>query len=100
MRLGSSGIYLALLEVNTNQKRFQCERPRERRAVLRERKEGLGPPVNKVDRVEGRSWFQSEEANYCKGNDFLSYSSLSSLALKLTTQLKLFFLLLLEQNRT
>ena len=30
------------------------------RAVLRERKEALGSPVNKVDRVEGRSWFQSE----------------------------------------
>ena len=28
--------------------------------VLRERKEALGSPVNKVDRVEGRSWFQSE----------------------------------------
>ena len=32
-------IYIALLEVHTNQKRFQCERPREKRAVLRERKE-------------------------------------------------------------
>src|SRR6218665_1899592 len=53
-------IYIALLAVHTNQKRFQCERPREKRAVLRERKEALGSPVNKVDRVEGRSWFQSE----------------------------------------
>src|SRR6218665_2365474 len=53
-------IYIALLEVHTNQKRFQCERPREKRAVLRERKEALGSPVNKVDRVEGRSWFQIE----------------------------------------
>ena len=35
-------IYIALLEVQTNQKRFQCERPREKRAVLRERKETLG----------------------------------------------------------
>jgi len=26
-------------------------------AVLRERKEALGSPVSKVDRVEGRSWF-------------------------------------------
>src|SRR6218665_98573 len=52
-------IYIALLAVHTNQKRFQCERPREKRAVLRERKEALGSPVNKVDRVEGRSWFQS-----------------------------------------
>ena len=51
---------LALLAVHTNQKRFQCERPREKRAVLRERKEALGSPVHKVDRVEGRSWFQSE----------------------------------------
>src|SRR6218665_1989675 len=53
-------IYIALLAVHTNQKLFQCERPREKRAVLRERKEALGSPVNKVDRVEGRSWFQSE----------------------------------------
>ena len=45
-------IYVALLEVHTNQKRFQCERPRKKRAVLRERKEALGSPVNKVDRVE------------------------------------------------
>ena len=35
--------------VHTNQKRFQYERPREKRAVLRERKEALGSPVNKVD---------------------------------------------------
>src|SRR6218665_3458030 len=53
-------IYIALLAVHTNQKRFQCGRPREKRAVLRERKEALGSPVNKVDRVEGRNWFQSE----------------------------------------
>src|SRR6218665_2487468 len=53
-------IYIALLAVHTNQKRFQCERPREKKAVLRERKDALGTPVNKVDRVEGMSWFQSE----------------------------------------
>src|SRR6218665_1034432 len=35
-------IYVALLAVHTNQKRFQCERPREKRAVWRERKEALG----------------------------------------------------------
>src|SRR6218665_1121946 len=52
-------IYIALLAVHTNQKRFQCKRPREKKAVLRERKEALGSPVNKADRVEGRSWFQS-----------------------------------------
>ena len=45
--------------MRTNQKRFQCERPQEKRAVLRERKEALGSPVNKVDRVEGVSWLQS-----------------------------------------
>ena len=56
-------IYIALLVVHTNQNRictwnrFQCERPREKRAVLRDRREALGSPVNKVDRVEGRSWF-------------------------------------------
>src|SRR6218665_2875470 len=48
-------IYIVLLEVHTNQKCFQCERPREKRAVLRERKEALGSPVNKVDHVEGGS---------------------------------------------
>ena len=53
-------IYIALLEVHTNQTCFQCERPREKRAVLRERKEALGSPANKVDRAEGRNWFQSE----------------------------------------
>ena len=41
-------IYIALLAVHTNEKRFQCERPREKRAVLRERKEALGSPVNKL----------------------------------------------------
>src|SRR6218665_486527 len=46
-------IYIALLAVHTNQKRFQCERPREKRAVVRERKKALGySPVNKVDRVQ------------------------------------------------
>ena len=53
-------IFIALLAVHAYQKRFQCQRPREKRAVSRERKEALGSPVNKVDRVEGRSWFQSE----------------------------------------
>src|SRR6218665_732531 len=57
-------IYIALLAVHTNQKRFQCERPIEKRAVLRERKEALGSPVNKVGRVEVRSWFQSEGPMY------------------------------------
>jgi len=50
-------IYIVLLVVHTNQKCFQCKRPREKRAILRERKEALGAPVSKVDRVEGRSWF-------------------------------------------
>src|SRR6218665_583920 len=53
-------IYIVLPAVHTNQKRFKCERPREKRAVSREQKEVLGSPVNKVDRVEGRSWFQSK----------------------------------------
>src|SRR6218665_2958878 len=44
-------IFISLLAVHTNQKRFQCERPRKKRTVLRERKEALGSPVNKVDRV-------------------------------------------------
>ena len=46
--------------MHTNQKPFQCKRPRVKRAVLRERKDALCSPVNKVDRVEGRSWLQSE----------------------------------------
>jgi len=50
-------IYIALLEVHANQKRFQCKRPREKRAVLREQKEALGSLVSKVNRVEGRSSF-------------------------------------------
>jgi len=51
-------LYIYIEHAYTNQKRFQSERPREKRAVLRERKEELGSPV-KMDRVEGRSWFQS-----------------------------------------
>src|SRR6218665_1672246 len=50
-------IYIVLLAVYANQQRFQCEVPREKRAVLRERKEALGSPVNKVNLVEGRNWF-------------------------------------------
>src|SRR6218665_3475692 len=38
-------IYIALHAVHINQKRFQCKRPREKIAVLRERKEVLGSPV-------------------------------------------------------
>src|SRR6218665_769180 len=49
-------IYKALLAVHTN----QCGRPREKRAILRERKEALGSPANEVDCVEGRSWFQNK----------------------------------------
>ena len=45
-------IYIALLTVHANQKRLQCERPRQKRAVLRERKEALGTtPVNKATYV-------------------------------------------------
>ena len=36
-------IYIALHAVHTNQKRFQCKRPREKRAVLREPKRQLAP---------------------------------------------------------
>ena len=63
-------IYIALLAVHTNQKRCQCDRPREKRAVLRERTEALGSPVNTVDRIKGGSWFQSaalRRANDCEG---------------------------------
>ena len=52
-------IYIALLTVHTNQKHAQFERPREKRTVLRERKEALGSTVSKMDRVEGGSRFQS-----------------------------------------
>jgi len=48
-------IYIAFLAVaaHTNQKRFQCARHREKKAVLRLRigHLGLGSPVNKVDRI-------------------------------------------------
>ena len=49
--------YIVPHAVHTNQKCFQYKRPREKRAVLRERKEALGSQVSQVDRVEGRSWF-------------------------------------------
>jgi len=42
--------------MHTNQKHIQCERPRETRTVLRERKEAHDAPVNKVDRDEGGCW--------------------------------------------
>ena len=48
-------IYIALLAVQTNQKRSQFESLREKKAVLREQKDAIGSPVNKVDGVEGRS---------------------------------------------
>src|SRR5688572_12789053 len=51
-------IYIAHLEGHTNQRRSQCERPREKKEVLRQRTEALCPPVNKQERVEG-SWFHS-----------------------------------------
>jgi len=34
-------IYIAVLAAHTIQKRFQCEKPKEKRAVLRERKEAV-----------------------------------------------------------
>jgi len=51
-------IYIALLTVHTNKKRFHCERPGEKtkRAVLRERKEALGSPVNKVEAHQLIKW--------------------------------------------
>src|SRR6218665_2574036 len=51
-------IYIALLAVHTNQKRFQLEIPKEKRAVLRERKEAFGSPVNKEERVKVGTWFK------------------------------------------
>src|SRR6218665_1568967 len=47
--------------VYSNQKRLQCKKPRDKRAVLREVKEALGAPVSIVDRVEGRSWLHHTE---------------------------------------
>src|ERR1043165_5899834 len=52
-------IYIAPLAVHTNQRRSQCERPREKKEVFRQRKEALGPPFNKQERVKGGSWFHS-----------------------------------------
>jgi len=47
--------------VHTTQKRFQCEILSEKSAVLRERTEEIGSPVNEHVRsgVEGGSWFKS-----------------------------------------
>ena len=53
-------IYIALPTLHNNQKHFQSKRPREYRAVLRERKQALVSPVNKVDRVVGGCWFQAQ----------------------------------------
>src|SRR6218665_2885619 len=52
-------IYIALLAAHTNQKLFQRKRPGVKRT--RERREALGSPMSKVDRVEGRSWFAWKE---------------------------------------
>ena len=59
-------IYIELLAVHTNQKRFQCESPREKRTILRERKEGFSSSVNKEEGVEEGSWFQSAERMIAK----------------------------------
>ena len=51
-------IYIALIECRLHQSEAlpgQGETHREKRAVLKERKEALGSPVSKVDRVEGGS---------------------------------------------
>src|SRR5688572_26766820 len=50
-------IYITPLAVHTNQRRSQCERPREKKEVLRQPKEAFGQPVNKEERIEGGSWF-------------------------------------------
>jgi len=44
-------LYVALPAVHTNQKRFQCERPKEKRAVLRERKEARGTSCTEPHRI-------------------------------------------------
>ena len=63
----------------TNRKRIQCERPREKRAVLRERKDTLGSAANKEERVEGVIWFQSEGPMIAKAHvsAIVLYSSLA-----------------------
>ena len=52
-------IYIAPLTMHINQRRSQCEKPREKKEVFRQRKEALGPLVNKQERVKGGSWFHS-----------------------------------------
>jgi len=47
------------LAVHSNQRGSQCERPREKKEVFRQRKEALGSPVNKQERVKGGSRFHS-----------------------------------------
>ena len=45
--------------MHTNQRRSQCERPKEKKTVLRQRKEVLGPPARRAEHVDGESWFHS-----------------------------------------
>src|SRR6218665_3536946 len=62
-------ISIAPIAVHINQKRFQCKRHREKRVVLRERKEVLGSPVNKAYHVEeGSSLVPKRRAFDCKGS--------------------------------
>jgi len=67
----------ALLEVHTNPKRFQCEKPREKRTGLRERKEALGS-------IQFIRWFVSEEGVGPKANQSINQSSLRVLITALT----------------
>jgi hypothetical protein len=45
--------------MHANQRRFQCESPKKKKAALRQRNEALGPPINKEERIERGRWFQS-----------------------------------------
>ena len=67
-------IYIALLAVHANQKRFQRETQRDE-SRLKRTKRGrlLGSPVNKVDRVEGESWFQGSGPMIAKARELSVY---------------------------
>ena len=57
--LGFSEVPLA---VQTNQRRSQCEGPREKRQDLRERKDAAVPPVRIAERKKGERSFHSEKS--------------------------------------
>ena len=71
-------IYIALFAVHTNHKRFQSERPREKRAVSRERNEAHGLPVNNVIACRWYFYLSNRDHN---GNHYTASRIQESIAL-------------------